>query len=300
MPAHESPKQFPDPPPRTPQDVRAWLESAVAQVTGLDPDTVDPDRPLAELGLGSRQLVTLAADLSALTGRTLDPSLVFDHPTIAELAQAVLATTPEVSAPLEAPGGPAPHGSDDIAIISMACRLPGADDPDALWRLLDESQEAVGDAPAGRWDTRDLYDPEPEATGKAYSLRGGYLSDIDRFDAAFFGISPREAAAMDPQQRLLLRTAWEAVERAGIVPATLNGSSTGVYVGLYDGGYLATAGLGQLDGHVGTGTAPSVASGRIAYTLGLRGPAAKLRGTSGVAETAGHRAARAVCDLRDG
>ncbi|MEV6663876.1 SDR family NAD(P)-dependent oxidoreductase [Streptomyces nigra] len=301
MPAHESPKQFPDPPPRTPQDVRAWLESAVAQVTGLDPDTVDPDRPLAELGLGSRQLVTLAADLSALTGRTLDPSLVFDHPTIAELAEAVLATTPEVSAAPQGPGGPAPHESDDIAIISMACRLPGADDPDALWRLLDEGQEAVGDAPAGRWDTRDLYDPDPKATGKAYSLRGGYLSDIDRFDAAFFGISPREAAAMDPQQRLLLRTAWEAVERAGIVPATLNGSSTGVYVGLYDGGYLATAGLRQLDGHVGTGTAPSVASGRIAYTLGLRGPAVTVDTACSSSLVALHLAARALaggeCDL---
>ncbi|MGW4084043.1 SDR family NAD(P)-dependent oxidoreductase [Streptomyces sp. NPDC004822] len=307
MPAHASPKQFPDPPLRTPQDVRAWLESAVARATGLDPDTVDPDRPLAELGLGSRQLVTLAADLSALTGRTLDPSLVFDHPTIAALSEAVLddeavpGDRPVTSAAPPQRDGTAPHRPDDIAIISMACRLPGADDPDALWRLLDTGREAVGDAPAGRWDTGGLYDPDPEATGKAYSLRGGYLTDIDRFDAAFFGISPREAAAMDPQQRLLLRTSWEAVERAGIVPATLNGSHTGVYVGLYDTGYLAAAGLGQLDGHVGTGTAPSVASGRVAYTLGLRGPAVTVDTACSSSLVALHLAARALaggeCDL---
>ncbi|CAM5620495.1 Polyketide synthase OS=Streptomyces viridochromogenes OX=1938 GN=ACM01_26010 PE=4 SV=1 [Streptomyces viridochromogenes] len=302
MPAHASPKQFPDPPPRTPRDVRAWLESAVARATGLDPDTVDPDRPLAELGLGSRQLVTLVAELADLTGRTLDPSLVFDHPTIAALAEAVLDDRPAAPAPPREPDGTAPdRHDDDIAIISMACRLPGADDPDALWRLLDEGREAVGDVPAGRWDTQDLYDPDPEATGRAYSLRGGYLRDIDRFDAAFFGISPREAAAMDPQQRLLLRTAWEAVERAGIVPATLNGSSTGVYVGLYDSGYLASAGLGELDGHVGTGTAPSVASGRIAYSLGLRGPAVTVDTACSSSLVALHLAARALaggeCDL---
>ncbi|MEU6547769.1 SDR family NAD(P)-dependent oxidoreductase [Streptomyces sp. NPDC046859] len=301
MPAHESPKQFPDPPLRTPQDVRAWLESAVAQAAGLDPDTVDPDRPLAELGLGSRQLVTLAAELSALTGRTLDPSLVFDHPTVMALAEAALDDRPAAPAAPRDPVGAAPQRHDDIAIVSMACRLPGADDPDALWRLLDAGREAVGDVPAGRWDTRDLYDPDPEATGKAYSLRGGYLHGIDRFDAAFFGISPREAAAMDPQQRLLLRTSWEAVERAGIVPATLNGSSTGVYAGLYDGGYLASAGLGQLDGHVGTGTAPSVASGRIAYTLGLRGPAVTVDTACSSSLVALHLAARALaggeCDL---
>ncbi|WP_218776441.1 type I polyketide synthase, partial [Streptomyces viridochromogenes] len=302
MPAHASPKQFPDPPPRTPRDVRAWLESAVARATGLDPDTVDPNRPLAELGLGSRQLVTLAAELADLTGRTLDPSLVFDHPTIAALAEAVLDDRPAAPATPREPDGTDPHRhDDDIAIVSMACRLPGADDPDALWRLLDEGREAVGDVPAGRWDTQDLYDPDPEATGRAYSLRGGYLRDIDRFDAAFFGISPREAAAMDPQQRLLLRTAWEAVERAGIVPATLNGSSTGVYVGLYDSGYLASAGLGELDGHVGTGTAPSVASGRIAYSLGLRGPAVTVDTACSSSLVALHLAARALaggeCDL---
>ncbi|MGW2723567.1 SDR family NAD(P)-dependent oxidoreductase [Streptomyces sp. NPDC001492] len=303
MPANESAMQPAEPSLTTPQSVRAWLVSSVAEAAGLDPLTVDPHRPIAEFGLGSRQLVTLAAQLSELTGRTLSPSLVFDHPTVAALAEAVLGDAPDATATT----GPArsdlsARRDDDIAIISMACRFPGgADDPEALWRLLAAGADVVTEVPAGRWNTQGLYDPDPEATGTAYSLRGGYLTGIDRFDAAFFGISPREAAAMDPQQRLLLQTAWETIERAGTVPGTLNGSSTGVYVGLYDSGYLASASLGQLDGHVGTGSASSVASGRIAYSLGLQGPAVTVDTACSSSLVALHLAARALaegeCDL---
>ena len=305
MPANESPKQPAEPSLTTPKDVRAWLVSSVAEAAGLDPLTLDPNRPIAEFGLGSRQLVTMAAQLSERIGRSLSPSLVFDHPSIAALAEAVLGDPPAVA--VTAASGPVRPGvsagaDDDIAIISMACRFPGgADDPEALWRLLATGEDAITEVPPGRWDTQGLYDADPEATGTAYSLRGGYLTGIDRFDAAFFGISPREAAAMDPQQRLLLQTAWEAIERAGIVPGTLNGSSTGVYVGLYDSGYLASASLGQLDGHVGTGSASSVASGRIAYSLGLQGPAVTVDTACSSSLVALHLAARALaggeCDL---
>ncbi|MGP4048705.1 SDR family NAD(P)-dependent oxidoreductase [Streptomyces sp. 2A115] len=327
MPANESPKQFPGMSVTTSEGVRAWLASAVAEAAGLDPLSVDQERPIAEFGLGSRQLVTLAADLSERIGRPLDPSLVFDHPTIAAISEAVFddrhpvgaaeanpASTDPASAGASvragdsaragasARAGDSVRADDDIAIISMACRFPGgADDPEALWRLLAAGEDTISEVPVGRWDTQGLYDPDPEATGKAYTLRGGFLSDIDRFDASFFGISPREAAAMDPQQRLLLQTGWEAIERAGIVPETLNGSSTGVYIGLYDSGYLASAGLGQLDGHVGTGSAASVASGRIAYTLGLQGPAVTVDTACSSSLVSLHLAARALaggeCDL---
>ncbi|PBD01097.1 HAD superfamily phosphatase (TIGR01681 family)/FkbH-like protein [Streptomyces sp. Ag82_O1-15] len=316
MPASESPKQFPEislttSEDVTSEDVRAWLTSAVAEAAGLDPLAVDAERPIAEFGLGSRQLVTLAAELAGRIGRAVEPSLVFDHPTIAALAAAVLDERPVDERPVgERPVGaaaPVPadapvRGDEDIAVISMGCRYPGgADDPEALWRLLASGEDAITEVPAGRWDTRGLYDPDPEAPGKAYTLRGGFLSDIDRFDAHFFGISPREAAAMDPQQRLLLGTAWETIERAGIVPDTLNGSSTGVYIGLYDSGYQASAPLGRLDGHVGTGSASSVASGRIAYTLGLQGPAVTVDTACSSSLVALHLAARALasgeCDL---
>ncbi|MFF3914241.1 SDR family NAD(P)-dependent oxidoreductase [Streptomyces sp. NPDC001852] len=302
MPANEPLKQSTITPLTTAEDVRAWLGAAVAEAAGLDPLAVDPDRPIAEFGLGSRQLVTLAAELSARTGRTLEPSLVFDHPTIAALADAVLGEPPAPAVgPVSAEAPPRP-ADDGIAIVSMACRFPGgADDPEGLWRLLAAGADAISEVPTGRWDTQGLYDPDPEATGKAYTLRGGFLDGIDRFDAAFFGISPREADAMDPQQRLLLQTSWEAIERAGIVPGTLHGSSTGVYIGLYDSGYLASASLAQLDGHVGTGSATSVASGRIAYTLGLQGPAVTVDTACSSSLVALHLAARALaageCDL---
>ncbi|WP_369244602.1 SDR family NAD(P)-dependent oxidoreductase [Streptomyces sp. R41] len=303
MPANDSPKQTPKTSVTNSEGVRAWLVSAVAEEAGLDPLTLDPERPIAEFGLGSRQLVTVAAELSTLIGRSLEPSLVFNHPTIAALAEAVLDDGLAVATAADATSAStAARADDDIAIISLACRFPGgADDPEALWRLLVAGEDAITEVPAGRWDTQGLYDPDPEATGKAYTLRGGFLSDIDRFDAPFFGISPREAAAMDPQQRLLLQTTWETIERAGIVPQTLNGSSTGVYLGLYDSGYLASAGLGQLDGHVGTGSASSVASGRIAYTLGLQGPAVTVDTACSSSLVALHLAARALasgeCDL---
>ncbi|MFD6553202.1 type I polyketide synthase, partial [Streptomyces sp. NPDC058398] len=309
MPANESPKRYTEMSPTTSEGVRAWLTSAVADVAGLAPSAVAPERPIAEFGLGSVQLVTLVAALSEWTGRPLEPSVVFDHPTIAGIAEALFGEEPPgvpdpvpASALASAPAGPSVLRDDDIAIISMACRFPGgADDPESLWRLLAAGEEAVGEVPAGRWETHGLYDPDPDATGKAYSLRGGFLTGIDRFDAAFFGISPREAAAMDPQQRLLLQTGWEAIERAGIVPETLNGSRTGVYVGLYDSGYLASAPLDRLDGHVGTGSASSVASGRIAYTLGFTGPAVTVDTACSSSLVSLHLAARALaggeCDL---
>ncbi|MFA7756640.1 SDR family NAD(P)-dependent oxidoreductase [Streptomyces sp. NRRL B-2790] len=302
MPANESPQHAPEPSLTTSEGVRAWLASAVAEAAGTDQSHIDPDRPLAEFGLGSRRLVTLAAELAALTGRPLEPSLVFNHPTIAAAADAVFAQPPaQVPAPTPAADRAGP--GDDVAIISMACRFPGgADDPEGLWRLLSADEDVIREVPAGRWDTNGLYDPDPEATGTAYTLRGGFLDGgIDRFDAAFFGISPREAAAMDPQQRLLLQTTWETLERAGILPESLNSSSTGVYLGLYDSGYLAAASLAQLDGHVGTGSAASVASGRIAYTLGLQGPAVTVDTACSSSLVALHLAARALaggeCDL---
>ncbi|MEU9481740.1 SDR family NAD(P)-dependent oxidoreductase [Streptomyces sp. NPDC048191] len=282
--------------------VRSWLVSAVAEAAGIDRTSVDQDRPLAEFGLGSRQLVALAAGLTAHAGVRLEPALLFEHPTIDAIARALFPPSPSPE-PSTAPAACGAASRNEVAIVSMACRYPGgADAPDALWQVLDAGTDVIREVPPGRWDTRGLHDPDPKTTGKAYSLRGGFLDGgIDRFDAAFFGISPREAAAMDPQQRILLQTAWEAFERAGVLPETLNGSRTGVYLGLYDSGYLASASLDQLDGHVGTGSAGSVASGRIAYWFGLRGPAVTIDTACSSSLVALHLAARALagreCDL---
>ena len=156
----------------------------------------------------------------------------------------------------------------------MSCRTPGGVvDPEGYWALLEEERDAIGPFPE-RWDTDALFDPDPEAIGKSYAREGGFLRDVDQFDAAFFGISPREAAAMDPQQRLVLEMAWEALERAGLRPDALNESMTGVYLGSMGSDYVqASASLEALAGYIGTGQASSVLSGRVSYVLGLQGPA---------------------------
>ncbi|MGB9304806.1 MAG: polyketide synthase, partial [Mycobacterium sp.] len=163
-----------------------------------------------------------------------------------------------------------------IAVIGMGCRLPGGiDSPEAFWQALLRGDDLVTEIPADRWDVDDHYDPERGVKGRSVSRWGGFIDDIGGFDAAFFGFGEREATAIDPQHRLLLETSWEAIEHAGIVPPSLAGSRTGVFVGLCHHDYtVLTTDAGALDDAYGfTGTPFSMASGRIAYGLGLLGPA---------------------------
>ncbi len=257
--------------------VLALVREETARVLGLRSiDSVRPDLPLRELGMDSLTAVELRNRISARLGTRLPATLLFDHPTPARLGayllSGVLATDGGSSAVVERRRVSAVD--EPIAVVSMACRLPGGvSDPEGLWQLVEEGRDAVSPFPADRWDVDALYDPDPEAAGKCYARHGGFLDDIETFDPAFFGITPKEAEAMDPQQRLLLETAWEALERADIVPATLAGSATGVYIGMMASDYLQGTQLDQMNGYVGTGSALSVASGRLAYTLGLHGPA---------------------------
>jgi acyl transferase domain-containing protein/glutamate-1-semialdehyde aminotransferase len=189
--------------------------------------------------------------------------------------------------------------SEPIAVVGLACRFPAAPDPDAYWRLLREGRSGIGDIPADRWDVDAHYDPDPEAPGRMYTRRGGFLDDVAGFDAGFFGISPREAKRMDPQQRLLLEVAWEALEHAGRDPRASRGSRTGVYVGISESEYLHL--LQQVGDPVEladlTGTALSVAAGRLAYHLGLHGPTIALDTACSSALVAVHLA---VSGLRAG
>ncbi|UED87869.1 type I polyketide synthase [Streptomyces profundus] len=259
------------------------VRARIATVLGHDQATaIDPDRAFTELGFDSLAAVELRNALSSATGLRLTSTLIFDHPTPRALAAHVLAKAGDQPEPTAARTRTAARATTDepIAIVAMACRYPGGvSSPEDLWRLVAEGTDAIGPFPEDRgWHTEEIYDPEPGRQGRTYTRDGGFLHDAAAFDPAFFGISPLEAQAMDPQQRLLLEVAWEAVERGGIDPTSLKGSPTGVFAGVMYHDWAPRSGTVSEDlaGFTAAGTLGSVASGRIAYTLGLEGPAITL------------------------
>ncbi|WP_191500013.1 beta-ketoacyl synthase N-terminal-like domain-containing protein, partial [Mycobacterium simulans] len=249
-------------------------EATAAVLAHPDPGALDVQRPFQELGIDSLTALELRNTLTAHTGLTLPATLTFDHPNpaavVAYLVTLLGQTTVVTRRATRAPE----RTTEPVAVVGMACRFPGGvDSPARLWDLLSGGIDAMGGFPTDRgWDLAGLFDPDPDAVGKTYTRYGGFVADAAGFDIEFFGISAREALAMDPQQRVLAEVCWEALENARIDPAGLAGSDTGVFTGAWSQLY-GGAGSESAEGYALTGTATSVVSGRVAYLLGLQGPA---------------------------
>ncbi|MFT3864031.1 MAG: SDR family NAD(P)-dependent oxidoreductase [Solirubrobacterales bacterium] len=261
-------------------------------------EAIDPARNFKDLGFDSLSAVELRNRLADATGLRLAASLVFDHPTPTRVAAFLREQAEGEAVGLHGQMRTTVRADEPIAIVGMSCRYPGGvSSPEELWRLLSEGADAVGRFPGDRgWDVERLLDPELSRPGTTYVGEGAFLEGAGEFDAAFFGIGPREALAMDPQQRLLLEGAWEALEDAGVDPASLRGSRTGVYAGIIAGDYglLSRGSRGDLEGYLGIGNTASVASGRIAYTLGLEGPALSFDSACSSSLVAIHLACQAL------
>ncbi|MFE2977983.1 acyltransferase domain-containing protein, partial [Streptomyces sp. NPDC059258] len=282
------------------------VRAETAVVMGLDADTeLDGSGAFRDLGLDSVRAVELRNRLVDATGLRLPLTLLFDHPSPEQLARHLVAQLTGTATATEPVTRRRGDDDEPIAIVSMACRFPGdVTSPEDLFQLVLDEKDVISGFPDNRgWPLDSLFDGDPDRAGRSYTRQGGFLHDADRFDAEFFGISPREALGMDPQQRLVLESVWEALERAGVDPAALRDSSTGVYLGALaqDYGPRLHEADDKAGGYLLTGNFTSVLSGRVAYTFGLRGPAVTVDTACSSSLVSVHLAAQALragdCDL---
>ncbi|HEX8052620.1 MAG TPA: SDR family NAD(P)-dependent oxidoreductase [Thermoleophilaceae bacterium] len=282
------------------------VQTHVAGVLGHSSgEAVDPQRAFKELGFDSLGAVELRNRLGQATGLKLPTTLIFDHASPAAVAEFLRSKVGGAERAKKVTRGSRTRNDEPIAIVGMSARYPGGvRSPDDLWQLIVAGGDAIGEFPEDRgWDLEKLIHPDPDHPGTSYTRHGGFVYDADRFDAEFFSISPREALALDPQQRLVLEGAWEALENARIDPLSLKGSQTGVFTGVMYHDYGIAGMPPELEGFLGPGGAGggAILSGRLAYTLGLEGPAVSIDTACSSSLVALHVARQALeqgeCDL---
>ena len=283
------------------------LRDAVAEVTRVDASEIREDAGFFDLGMDSLMAVELRRRLEQAVAKEIPVTLVMDHPRLSDAADYLLGEVLGLSGqatPETAVSVVRTRTDEPIAIVAVSCRFPGAPDPEAFWELLSGGVDAIREVPEDRFDIDEFYDPDPETPGKTYTRFGGFLDGIDGFDPEFFGISPREAVWIEPQQRLMLEMAWEGLERAGYAPATLRGSRTGIFTGVAANEYahlLSSESVDKIEPYFITGNALNAISGRVAFALGLEGPAMAVDTACSSALVAVHQACQALhsgdCDL---
>ncbi|TXI61414.1 type I polyketide synthase [Mycolicibacterium mageritense] len=284
-----------------------YLRDAVADVTRVDSSEIREDAGFFDLGMDSLMAVELRRRLEQGVGHEIPVTLVMDHPRLSDAADYLLGDVlglSEQAKPDTQASVRASDADEPIAIVAVSCRFPGAPDPEAFWELLSGGVDAIREVPEDRFDIDEFYDPDPETAGKTYTRFGGFLDGIDGFDPEFFGISPREAVWIEPQQRLMLETVWEGLERAGYSPAALRGSRTGIFAGVAANEYahlLSSESVDKIEPYFITGNALNAISGRVAFALGLEGPAMAVDTACSSALVAVHQACQALhsgdCDL---
>jgi acyl transferase domain-containing protein/NADPH:quinone reductase-like Zn-dependent oxidoreductase/acyl carrier protein len=290
--------------------VTDYLRDAVAEVTRVDVAEIREDAGFFDLGMDSLMAVELRRRMEQAVGKELPATLAMDYPRLSDVADYLLGDVLGLSEQASTKSGPQPASvvttrtDEPIAIVAVSCRFPGAPDPEAFWEVLSGGVDAIREVPDDRFDIDEFYDPDPETPGKIYSRFGGFLDGIDGFDPEFFGISPREAVWIDPQQRLMLETAWEGLERAGYSPGALRGSRSGIFVGVGANEYshlLSADSVEKIEPHFITGNALNAISGRVAFALGLEGPAVAVDTACSSSLVAVHQACQALhsgdCDL---
>ncbi|WP_226000285.1 non-ribosomal peptide synthetase/type I polyketide synthase [Paenibacillus sp. BJ-4] len=258
------------------ETLERWICEQIAPRLGMLPEEINVRMSFSSMGLSSKETILLTGEIESYVGWKLSSTLLYEQPDIHELAN-YLVEGNSVNNKGSKPESNLPKPTDDvesIAIVGMACRFPGASDPEDFWRVLQRGEDCITEIPPDRWSLEEYYDADPDVPGKTYSRHGGFLSDIDVFDAGLFNISRPEAMEMDPQHRILLELSWEALERSGQSPDRLAGHPTGVFLGLSYSDYqrLQFMDIERLGPYAVSGGALSTAAGRISYCLGLQGP----------------------------